>query len=266
MKIKNVIMMGLVMGSLCSCEYSYNFAGNYISYSDADKYSIGDFTYNGDDIDTIDLEWVSGSISVTKGNDLSSLSVKENVNGNELLEEQKLHYYIHDSVLSIQYCASGYDLNIDCASKKLNLEIPDGITFNIDTVSSPVTFTGESVSFKSMELNSVSASMTFNGKVNIDESLKIDTVSGNSVFTSVKANDMELNSTSGSFDIGVDTCPDIKGGSVSGDYTFNMLNKQSVSVSFSSVSGRRIDSYTPEDNSMVTKFDISTVSGSLNIK
>ncbi len=100
----------------------------YTSYENANAYNTGDFSYDAQTIDEIDITWISGSVRFRQasGNVLSVQEDKEN-----LSEKQRMRWQLDGRTLRIQYWASNYGTDKDL-NKTLTVEIPDGVNLHVE--------------------------------------------------------------------------------------------------------------------------------------
>lgn len=175
----------------CSVRFSAD------KYSDSDKYSTGNFTYNASEISRIELNWDSGSVSVSES-DADSLSVSES--GADLPDEKRLHYMQDGKTLRIQFCKSGFVGTFPLEAKKLRLEVPAGTELVINSASAPVELGSHTL--RSLELYSTSGSVS-TGSIHTNDTLLIDTTSGSIKTADLNAGgDLILHSTSGTIQTG----------------------------------------------------------------
>lgn len=142
------LLIALAAFSLCGCGPSM-VRGT--SYADSDTYDVGNFTYNADEISSLEINWVVGNISVVQS-DAPTLSVCEN--GTDLQDSQRLRYRIKDGTLRIEFWASGLSSAISSGQKSLTVEVPHGIALKINNENG--TICADSLGTQSAELGTVS--------------------------------------------------------------------------------------------------------------
>lgn len=97
----------------------------------SDNYKSGNFTYQAESIDKIDINWVIGKVSI-KSSDSEELSVSED--RNDLTDSEKLHWYIEDRTLKIKFSESGLNFeHIFNSDKNLTVEVPSNADTEIST-------------------------------------------------------------------------------------------------------------------------------------
>lgn len=269
-----IILVALIM-IFCSCSVVNNVKG--IVYKNADKYSVGNFEYQAEEIDSIEINWVKGNITLVES-DNTTLSVKES--GNKLNENQKLRYLIEGKTLKIQFWKSRYNGRIDSREKDLTVEIPKNLNIDIDQVSGNVI--SKKLITKSLDINCVSGNTRIDslsatslnidnvsGKVNIGNiicnNVDIDTVSGSLKIGNLNGENVDLNTVSGHVDIALSQATNVAVGSVSASVDIK-LNNIGATVDFNTVSGK----YHSSNGSKVfgdgaCEIKVDTVSGSLTI-
>ncbi len=235
-------------------------------YADAGSYKAGNFEYRAKDVSEIEVNWVSSDITV-KQSGSDKLSVKENDRG--LNEKQKLHWRISGDKLIIQYCKSGYHGRFPSNTKDLTIEVPEGISLNIDGVSSDIALTG-SQNYDNFSLDTVSGDIRFD-EVEADK-IKINTVSGEIKGGKVSSDKAELHTTSGDVRLEPAGSDKLKIGTVSGDVTLLSLPDGGAEIEYSHVSGSlSTDREYEKDGNKYnfgrgsSKIDVDTVSGDLKL-
>ena len=195
-----------------------SFAGfSGYTYSNGDKYKAGGASIDADKVDKVEIDWISGNVSV-EAYDGDTIQFKEK-NAEKLKENEKLHYYNDHGTLKIEFKKSERKLFSTSGFKKdkeLIVRIPqkelDGIS--VDTVSANVT------------VSRITA-----------ESLIIDTTSGD-IRVDGSFEEIDLDTVSGEFLAELLRCPDeIKTDSVSGDVTIRIPDNEGFTYKKDSVSG-----------------------------
>ena len=241
----------IMLGALVAFT-AFNFSGcsKYDDYDHANLYSIGEFSYATTDVNRIEIDWVAGSVEIEQS---ASATLLVSEDAASLKNAEKMHYYIEGGVLKIKYCESNYKGKIDATNKHLRVEIPEGISLEIDTVSAPITMGG--VSLASLSLETVSGNVTAEtwnctGSVEVDtvsgsftigeltaENFESESTSGNINISKLSVNRLDAESTSGNIILGLNkkTNADIE--TTSGDITLSLLTDDGARVKFKSVSG-----------------------------
>ena len=251
MKIRHIIMgtaaVALLSAVLSSCGA---FGGKL--YKDSDKYISGNFTYDSANIKKVEVSWVYGNVNVSCGE--GELNVYET--GEDIDEDEKLHYYIDGDTLKVQFCKPGYSMDTSGfgkVTKDLFIAVPTGAEFSFNTTSANVT--ADEITAKSLKLKTVSGGVGINslrtegdaelnttsGKITVSEcgvkNLKVKTVSGAVSIDGISAADIDYNSTSGSGELGFVSVGEMESVTVSGNVTIN-LNGSGASVVMKGVSGK----------------------------
>ena len=223
------------------------FSVRYGTYKNAGKYAAGSFEYKAEDVNSAEINWVSGDIEIRQsGSDVLSVTEKDR----DLPEAKKLHWLLDGDRLIIQYCRSGYVGRLP-KGKTLTVEVPDGIDLTVNSVSGDVKAEG---------------GQTYS-------SVLIDTVSGDASVELAACDEMDFNTVSGKVTIDADKCDGMDISTVSGKIELLSLPEQGASVKFSSVSGnlRTQREYTEKGNKKIfgsgdCSINAETVSGNLEIK
>ena len=90
---KLFILLGIIAIAccLCSCHRIGSFSISGHTYADANKYSVGSFSYRSSDVERICLEYISGDVTVVQSTN-RTLNVSETEKG--LSDDQKMHWYM----------------------------------------------------------------------------------------------------------------------------------------------------------------------------
>lgn len=205
-------------------------SSRYESYSNADKYTVGDFEYDVASIRSLSVDWVAGSVTLIES-DSDTLKVYEK--GNDLTEDEKLHWSIFGDELVIRYCKSGYVGKLLVNGKKdLVVEVPKNIDVDVDCVSAEIS--AEDITQNDVEFESVSGKISAK---NVDCSeLKIYSVSGSITIQNANSADITANSVSGDVDLSGVSTDEISVETISGraDVELSKANR----IELSSVSGK----------------------------
>lgn len=226
---------------LFGCVIINNGASSFNQYADADKYSVGGFSYVAGEVTRVEVNWLAGSIHLQQSQ-RDTLQVEET---GELTEEQQLHWLLKNGVLKIQYCVSGYMGTFPTKGKELTVEIPQGIDLSVDTVSGDI-FIGDG-SFGELKMDSTSGKIVFGtvsanvcrldsvsgtmdgDKLLCKKRLKADTTSGDVCIDRLETPEADVETTSGSIDIGL-WGQEVEIGTTSGDIKLVLEKGESVEV------------------------------------
>lgn len=216
------------------------------TYPKASSYEIGDFDYDPDGIETVEIDWVDGDVNITQASS-ATLSVTET--GKGLKDAQRLHWIRDGSKLVIQYCDSGYNGSFPAKSKNLSVEIPN----DVDLI-----------------VSSVSADVTLKDKQDLCD-LRLSSVSGNVRCDSLSLTGRgEFDTVSGDLTLDLRSARELAVASESGNATLS-LPKEGATVTFESLSGDlNADGFAKDDDQYVfgdgaCHVEVSTMSGDLTI-
>ncbi len=215
--------------------------GSVYRYSDESSYSVGDFSANADEISSIDIEWISGSVNISEY-DGDGITVSED--GFED-EDTQLRYRIKNGKLSIRFVKSGWRNGVIFGIGNLSLEkdltilVPKGKQLrelDMELVSSRV------------EMDSISA-----------DDVDIDTVSGAVNIEDLTSNDIDIEGVSGAINL-----KDISGRTVDIDHVSGAIEFSGAvrEIDFNTVSG----GITAEFSEVPEIVSIDAVSGSTDIR
>lgn len=215
--------------------------GSVYKYSDSSSYSIGDFSANADDISSIDIEWISGSVDISEY-DGDDIKVTEDGFDDE---DTKLRYRIKNGKLSIRFVKSGWRNGFVIGVGKLSLE--KDLTILVPK--------GKQLRELDMEL--VSSSVEVNG-ISADD-VDIDTVSGAVNIENLTTNDIDIEGVSGAIALKDITARTVDIDHVSGAIEFSGTVRE---IDFNTVSG----GITAEFTEVPEIVSIDAVSGSTDIR
>ena len=142
--------LALSVWMLCSCN------ATIYRYDHAELYTAGSFTYESSAVQTVDLDWVEGNVTIQKAQG-DTCSVTES-NPAQSLDAQ-VHYYLDGATLRVKYCKSGcWIKDINASNKTLLLEVPENVSLVLSSVSSIITV--EENAFPSLSADLVAGSLT----------------------------------------------------------------------------------------------------------
>ena len=284
-KLTAVILILLSLFCLCSCKAGDIDLGIYAPYWNFWKYSsASSFTYSSAEITEVNITWVGGSIEVVSSKE-SELSVTENSDGLE--DDAKMHYFVKDGKLFIHYTKALYKEDIDTSKKNLRVEIPEGISLDIDSVNAFVKI-GE-MAMGEIKITNVSGHIEFSslaaskikienvdghvlaGKIVADEFYS-DSVSGSLYISKISANNIETKTVSGKTTLGLAKKSEVDISGVSGDVELYVADELGAMVTFSTMSGKFSSDKPHTTGEKYYTFglgeieiDVETVSGNLRI-
>lgn len=229
-----VLTLAAILFSGCELHISFGI-GSYVtgeSYSNAEAYQTGAFTYEADEVKSIEIYWRSGEVELIES-DEAELSARES--GGELPEEAAMHYLLEDGTLRIRFCKSGAKLQVHSNDKRLIIEVPKGIDLSVHTTSAPV---------KADALH--------------QSSILISAHSGRTELGSAEAESIDLSSSSGSIRAESISAQTLKCSASSGSIRADSISAQTLKCSTSSGSVQ-IDALAAE------RANVGTSSGSVDL-
>lgn len=224
----------LLILSACQLEQSAWTGDNLVgeSYSDAEKYQTGNFTYRADEISAIEVHWRSGEVEIIES-DSEELHVSES--GSDLPENVVMHSLLEDGVLQIRFSASGAAIQFNSEDKHLHLEVPEGIELFVNTTAAPV---------KAEKLH--------------QKELMIATYSGGAALGTVTAENADISSSSGNISVDSLSGLALKCSTSSGSVAFGQVSVETLACSTSS--GR-----VTADSMAAEEFSVKTSSGGVRL-
>lgn len=149
-----------------------------ISYANADKYSVGDASFD-EPVEALDIDWASGSVNITTHSGSEVLLAEKT--DPAATEDMRVHWWLDGTTLRVRFAAPGVSLRlIGWGQKELTIALP------------------ESLKLSGIAVNTASASVEA-GNTRSD-SLAVSTASGNmDIFC--EAEEITLGSASGSISL-----------------------------------------------------------------
>lgn len=193
---KTILFMMLLFSSimLISCDTGNIINNTRYTYSDSEKYSVGDAYFPTILVENIDINWYSGNVYIEQSED-ENISFYEIIDS-ELSDDLKVHYLLDDGTLYIKYVKSQEILSYSFKSKELHVKVPQEFKFNTFKCA----LISASISLSSLNsdiCNIETLSGNINaGKVNTNV-MKIEAISGNINISSNTIDRLRIDNTSG---------------------------------------------------------------------
>ena len=183
---------------LASCDKVATGTIEVNTYDNAEKYIAGSTSYK-DEINTLNINWISGYVTFIRDDSYGGVFIAENGNQGD---DTKVHSYYQDGVLDIQFMKSG--MNVDSFDLKLKRLT---IYYKED--------------FKNLNINITSGAIEAMSLV-VDK-LNINMTSGDAKLYNLTANELNLNFTSGDFNSTINTLKKSEINMTSGDVRIGFL-------------------------------------------
>lgn len=176
---------------------------------------VGRYNIDSSDIDGIDIDWVSGSVTVIpyEASDITLVEFAQR----SLEEDEVMEYKVSGAKLSVKFSANNIKLFDKMPSKKMEVFIPYRLAESI----------------KGLDVNTVSAYVEISG-IN-SEDFSVSTVSGNCDAHIIKSNKINISTTSGNISLKNCVSDSITSNTVSG--RVNIYDVDSERLSFNTTSG-----------------------------
>lgn len=200
------------------------------TYPDEEDYLIGNTEYDGNDLEKVIVDWVAGKVKLSVSDD-GVIRIKEKISGADD-DIYRVHSLLRGDVLNIHFAASG--VNVYNLEKDLELEIPEGVAVEVETVSA--SFDCDDITCNGMTVKTISGGVEL-GDTFSRESVTIDSSSGDIFAESIRSDENVVTGTvSGDVNIERLKSDVFRGESVSGDIN---IEKAEVSdkITFDSTSG-----------------------------
>lgn len=171
--IKLIAFMAILLVFLFGLTSCISFSA--ILYSNANEYSVGNTTVNGQ-IETLDIDWVSGSVKIETHQE-QGIIIKEETN-EEISNKMRVHWWADGKTLKIKFSASGIRVKLfKTCRKELTVIVPETSVFSkIDVKVSSASI--ETAKLNSKKVHIASSSGIIDTILKTDE-IKINTSSGN---------------------------------------------------------------------------------------
>ena len=242
-----ILLTGILIAGIAAPSFL-----NLLSFSTgrSGNYTYGSATVSAAQIDEVEIEWVSGDITITEDNN-DQISFTETSN-RDLKGDEQLGYRIEGRKLVIVQTTKSYWFG-SAPSKDLQLTLP------------PMLY--------ALTLEAVSADVTMTGSFTIHE-VDMETVSGRLDVNELSCNELSMESVSGRMDLTVGkTAPkQIDVSAVSANVTIYWPESEGFTAEMEAVSGNTYSEFSTlsHGDSIVygngaCEIDYESVSGDLNI-
>ena len=248
--VKYAIFMTLAIITIC-------FTGCVVSsttYKNADKYSAGNADFEGSKVKSLDINWISGNVKVTR-HDLDTVIVTE-TSEKDLKEAQEVHTWLDGDVLRIQYCKSGESFIFKKIEKDLEIKIPKDMeleNFRYDASSGNGSF--QDISADTFDIDTSSGDVTLVQKGE-SSSIDVDVSSGKIDITVETVDKIDLDSSSGKIKLTAENAKKVKADASSGNIELHFANVPADTEA--DASSGDIIIYVPEDSDFTADVDTSS--------
>lgn len=282
-KLVCLLLIAALALSLSACSFSFSFVSS-ARYDKADQYSVGSFTYDPSQVDTVEIHWQSGNLYLREaaGNALAVTEQDE-----DLSEGQQMRWLLDGRTLKIQFCKSGYSGSFK-GEKRLDAEIPANIDLTVEQSSGNLNMGDHTLKTikaarssgdmrignthaDSLQIAGTSGNLNA-GLLDVKGDFDLAATSGNSTVEAVKAQHVKAAATSGNTSMGLYQCGSVEIACTSGNVRLVIPPEHGVAIDFSTASGdlngrdvdRKNASLTVGDGACPVK--VVTTSGNLNVE
>ncbi len=95
----------------------------HYTYDDGEKYQTGEFAQTTEEIDSISIDWLTGSVNVI-GEDRAGIIVQEDYRPKEGYEPYSVHTYQKDGTLYIKFMHVNLRITTEIPNKNLTVTVP----------------------------------------------------------------------------------------------------------------------------------------------
>lgn len=229
MKRRNMTIATLMMSAILTVSSTGCmplFSANSNNYSNADQYTAGSTEFDGTQVDTLDINWIDGSVSVTRY-DGDTVTIAE-TSPKELTEAQTVHTWLDGSTLRIQYSKSGEMLTGKNLQKSLEIQLPKDISLNnldVDAASTDTTI--EDITAKEYDIDVASGTTKLLHCTG--DSFSIDSASGDTIVEQVgESIEITVDAASGKVSVTADTVISTNVDTASGAVCLNLKDAKTV--------------------------------------
>lgn len=236
------ILCGLVLTALCLtlCACGFTAGG---TYPNADKYTVGNFTYDAASVEAVDVSWISGRVELIES-DGGTLSVTEKQDG--LTDDQLMRWWLDGTTLRIQYWKSGYTGTLNSNQKRLTMEIPRDIALTVHVTSGEIiggnhqlkeanlSATSGEIELGAVNADNITVEMTSGGlkagPLRAAKRIAVKCTSGEIKIDNAMADTVTLQSTSGKIEAGPIDAQEFTAECTSGDIKLEAVKADSAKV------------------------------------
>ena len=254
-----IAMLSILPLSLSSCGTMMDV------YADADKYLVGNQTYNSA-LTTLDIDWISGNLTLVEDASLEGVKIEEDTTLTN--DDELVHSYLNEGILKIKYFASGHVCHTFNYKKDLKVSYKPGLDLiHINLTSGHVN--SDVISSRRLELDMTSGTAKI--KSLTSDEVDVDLTSGSVEVTTMNSKSLRSDMTSGSWSVGFAYIETAKFDLTSGDVNMTLPN-DGGKVKVSKTSGRVVtnrqcsisgDTYTFDSG--LADIQVSMTSGSVTI-
>lgn len=105
----------------------------YYSYEKGDEYAVGNFAQTIEEIDSIEINWLNGSVNI-RGEDSLTVTAREDYLPKPGYEPYSLHYYVEKKVLHLRFMHCNLQISTSLPTKNLTVAVPKNFLFKKITV------------------------------------------------------------------------------------------------------------------------------------
>ena len=131
------------------------FSSNSVNF-DENEFIAGGSDYGSDSINSLDINWSGGKILIVES-DEKKLYFKENVHGEKITDEQKIHWCINGKKLFITYTKPGVTIT-NSLVKNLSLCVPKKLKYaSFNVVNSSINY--KKITVEKIDTNNVNSNL-----------------------------------------------------------------------------------------------------------
>lgn len=219
------VLAAISLSALCGlsgCSYSGS-----VTYANSDKYSVGN-TEITDKIESIEIDWLSGSISlVSHSEDTVLLSEWDE---ESIPEDMRVRWWVDGSTLRVRFAASGAGVRtFGSFHKDLTLTLPETLAFeNVTIRAASAEIDADRLTAGTLSVSTASGNINISGEAN---TVELNSASGNIQLTQKdKAGEVRIDTASGKIDADLGSADRAYFESASGRITVKAASVDSLEV------------------------------------
>ena len=96
----------------------------YYVYDNGEKYAVGSFVQSTEEIDSINIDWIAGSVTLCGDENATGVSVRDDYAPKQGYEPYCVHTYVEKGTLYVKFMRFNLKISTSIPSKKLTVIVP----------------------------------------------------------------------------------------------------------------------------------------------
>lgn len=254
----------------CACFVLTGCTSGY-TYARADEYSVGETELASSDVNSIDIDWVSGEVKVVHS-DVDKITITESAICGDITSDFTMRYLLENGTLRIKFAKSG-KWRFGNLEKALTVSLPTATELDeLDVDTASADFDADKLVCNNVGIDTASGDISIGGgRVN---KLNLDVASGDIDVRLESADSVEADTASGDVNLVLQSAPtSVNVDTASGDVSIAFPESVGFSLEYDTASGdfdtefsvsKNKDVYTCGDGAV--KINVDTASGDLEVR